>query len=125
MSEPTKKILVVDDDEDILELTSFSLKQQGYAVATGKNGVEALQITQEFKPDVILLDIMMPIMDGYHVANRIMNDATITKKPKIVLVTSRDVARDGKLLEFSGASGTIQKPFSIAKLKQLLQELAP
>ena len=119
-----KKILVADDEEDILALTTIALRQEGYEVATAKNGAEAVAKTAEFLPDVLLLDVMMPILDGYHAAHHIMHDPALTKKPKIILMTIRDSAREEKLMTFSGAAGMLQKPFGMASLKSLVAQIA-
>jgi two-component system alkaline phosphatase synthesis response regulator PhoP len=60
----SKKILIVDDEPDILEFLQYNLKKEGYRVATAPDGLQALQVAEREKPDLIILDIMMPEMDG-------------------------------------------------------------
>ena len=64
MSSSTQKILVVDDDSDILELLKYNLSKEGFQIRTASNGIQALAIAKEFIPDLFILDIMMPNMDG-------------------------------------------------------------
>jgi two-component system, OmpR family, alkaline phosphatase synthesis response regulator PhoP len=66
-----KKILVVDDDKDIIEFVSYNLKKEGYSVMSSANGHSAIQIAKEYRPDLILLDIMMPELDGIETCERI------------------------------------------------------
>ncbi|MFN9957614.1 MAG: response regulator, partial [bacterium] len=66
-----KKILVVDDEEDIIDLIRYNLEKEGYSVATASDGDSALQVAGEFKPDLIILDIMMPGPDGFEVCRQV------------------------------------------------------
>lgn len=117
-------VLVVDDDADIRELIVMVAKKEGYATTSATNGAEALQKIRMDLPDIVLLDVMMPVLDGYHTAQAITRDETITKKPLIYFITSRDPHKEGKIMEFSGASGVISKPFNINQIKNLLHEAA-
>ena len=117
-------VLVVDDDADIRELIVMVAKKEGYATTSATNGAEALQKIRMDLPDIVLLDVMMPVLDGYHTAQAITRDETITKKPLIYFITSRDHHKEGKIMEFSGASGVISKPFNINQIKNLLHEAA-
>ena len=68
------KILLVDDEKDILEFLSYNLKKAGYNVYIANNGIDALKIAREVKPDLIVLDVMMPQMDGMQVCEEIRSD---------------------------------------------------
>ena len=70
-NKPTQKVLVVDDEEPILELLKYNLEKQGYDVRTAGEGVEAVEIAKKFQPDLVLLDIMMPKMDGVEACRQI------------------------------------------------------
>lgn len=74
MSEYQPRILIVDDEEDILEFISYNLKKQNYSVSTSINGKDALKMARQEKPDLILLDIMMPEMDGIEVCKQLRKD---------------------------------------------------
>ena len=117
------KILVVDDDEGILELVGLILRREGYEVLLARNGAEALQLVRDGQPDLMILDVMMPILDGYQVAAEIQRDKALSKRPKIVLATSRDIQREGKIIEFTGACGALQKPFTPTALLEVVREI--
>jgi CheY-like chemotaxis protein len=104
-------VLLVDDDADIREALGSILTDEGYAVRTARNGVEALQRMAESAPDLMLLDLMMPIMDGWHVMRLVRADPNLRTVPIIVL----------SALSASGAAGYIQKPISLPKLVTLLE----
>ena len=76
-----KKILVVDDEPDILSVIAFRLKKSGYEIVTAGDGKETLDLMQNWKPDLILLDIQLPVMDGYEVCRRIKADEELKHIP--------------------------------------------
>lgn len=82
------KILVVDDEEDILEFISYNLKKEGYEVYTAFNGQEALELAKKIKPDLFLLDVMMPVMDGIQTCKAIKSDSNF-EKSFVVFLTAR------------------------------------
>ena len=114
-----KRILIADDDPDLLELLKMDLGYQGYEVVTATNGKEALQIATSEHLDICLLDVMMPYIDGYHVAYEI-NAKLGQKAPKIVIMTSRDTVREKGVALMSGALSVVQKPFVMEQLHQTL-----
>lgn len=67
---PTPKILLVDDDPDIIELLAYNLKKEGYETASALDGIQAVEVAKTFKPDLILLDVMMPRQDGIETARQ-------------------------------------------------------
>ncbi len=117
-----KSILVVDDDPDLVDLLSLDLSNQGYEVLTASNGKEALQLANNRKIDLLLLDVMMPYMDGYHVAHEVSTRLG-ANAPKVLLMTSRDTVRERGVILMSGADGAIQKPFALNELHQRIEEL--
>ncbi|MFC1521392.1 response regulator [Elusimicrobiota bacterium] len=117
-----RKVLIVDDDDEIRALIDLVLRTEGFDTLTAKNGKEAVLKTREWGPEVILMDLMMPIMDGYHASTEITNDATLKVKPKIIIVTSRDIQAESKLMEYSGACFAISKPFNTAELVKTVKE---
>lgn len=110
-----KRILVADDDPDLLDLLQMDLTYQGYDVLTATNGKDALQVAMAEKLDLILLDVMMPYIDGYHVAYEVTNKLG-PKAPVIVIMTSRDTTREKGIALMSGANEVIQKPFEMTNL---------
>lgn len=81
-------ILLVDDEKDILEFLSYNLQKEGYRIFTAENGVEGVEMAKSVKPDLIILDVMMPEMDGIEACQMIRNDETINQ-PIITFLTSR------------------------------------
>ena len=121
--ESRKRILIADDDPDIIDLLESYLKRAGFEVTIRVNGKDALQAAEAGKFDLVLLDVMMPYIDGYHVASEISSRLG-TDAPKIIIMTSRDTASEKGIALLSGACEVVQKPFSLdeldAKLKAAL-----
>lgn len=117
-----KKVLVVDDDADLLELVSFNLKRAGYAIATASNGVEAIKKARSIGPDLIVLDVMMPELDGFEVCEILRRDSATTSIPIIMLTAlSSELGRMAGL--GSGATDFISKPFSPRLLVRRIENL--
>jgi DNA-binding response OmpR family regulator len=117
-----KKILVVDDDAELVELISFNLKQAGYSIGTASNGVEAIKKTHSLEPDLIVLDVMMPELDGFAVCEILRRDTATATVPIMMLTAlSSELGRVAGL--GSGASDFVTKPFSPRLLVQRIEEL--
>ncbi len=110
-----KRILVADDDPDLLDLLKMDLGFQGYEVLVAANGKDALQTALNESLDLVLLDVMMPYIDGYHVAYELTNKLG-AKAPRILIMTSRDTVKEKGIALMSGATEILQKPFEMAKL---------
>ena len=110
-----KKILVVDNEEDIVEMLKYNLEKEGYTVFTALNGKRAIEQAQENKPNLILLDIMMPEMDGWEVCKQLMKDEKTSTIPVIFLTAKGSEVDEVVGLEL-GADDYIVKPISIRKL---------
>ena len=107
------KILVVDDEELLLKGIRFNLQNDGYEVITGYNGIDAVRLTQEKNPDLVILDIMMPQMDGLTACGKIREFSDVP----IIMLTAKTEDMD-KLLGFEqGADDYLTKPFNILELK--------
>ena len=117
-----KRILVADDDPDLLDLLKLDLGFQGYEILAAANGKEALQMALNESVDMVLLDVMMPYIDGYHVAYELTNKLG-AKAPCIVIMTSRDTSREKGIAMMSGAAEVIQKPFEMSTLHAKIIEL--
>jgi PAS domain S-box-containing protein len=119
-----KKILIVDDEEKSLKLMSALLRNYGYMFETAKNGIEALEKSKEFSPDLIFLDIMMPEMDGYEVCRRLKNDPLTEHIPVVMVTVLQDKESHIKGLEV-GAIDFLTKPVDstelMVKTKNLLK----
>jgi two-component system, OmpR family, alkaline phosphatase synthesis response regulator PhoP len=119
-----EKILVVDDEEDILELLKFKLSKEGYQVTCAASGEEALRCVRSETPDLIVLDLMLPGIDGIEAARKLKNDFD-TKNIPIVMVTAKGEEADIVTGLELGADDYITKPFSprilIARVKAVLR----
>jgi len=104
-----KKILIVEDNEQNLYLETFLLEKQGYDVVQARNGEEGVGLAAAERPDLILLDIQLPVMDGYEVAGR-LKQAQETQSIPIVAVTSYAMAGDREAVLSAGCEGYIEKP---------------
>ena len=110
-----RRILIVDDEPDIRRLVGEALEVTGYDVHTAANGEEAIRAASLYIPDLVLLDIMMPDMDGFTVYERLRAKPIDLKSPIIFLTARRQI--DDKLLGFeTGAADYITKPFHIKEL---------
>lgn len=117
-----KKILIVDDEEHIRELLKFNLEKSGYTVYMAVNGVEGLKLAREKQVDLILLDLMLPGMDGFEVCKEIRKDNIISNVP-IIMLTAKSEEIDKILGLELGADDYITKPFSIRELSARIKAL--
>jgi DNA-binding response OmpR family regulator len=109
------KVLVVDDEEYIQHILNFSFGAEGYEVITAADGEEAVTIARSEKPDIIVLDIMMPKMDGYEACKQIKADPQTQGIP-VILLTAKGREVDRKLGAEAGADDYVVKPFSPGRL---------
>jgi CheY-like chemotaxis protein len=111
VSEEAKLILVADDDDDVRELVVFRLERAGYRVVTAADGQEAVEVALERSPDVCVIDVMMPGLDGYQVTKRMRASAALAGVPIVLLTASVQEAAVNRGFE-AGASDYIKKPFA-------------
>jgi two-component system alkaline phosphatase synthesis response regulator PhoP len=116
------KILVVDDEVNITQILEFSIGAEGYEVIAAQNGEEAIDKARREQPDLIILDIMMPIIDGYE-ACRILKANPLTKNIPVILLTAKGRDIDRRLGYEVGATDYIIKPFSPNKLIDRIHKL--
>lgn len=114
------KILVVDDEKDVVELLTFILEKDGYVVVTARNGREALDKVKEENPHLILLDVMMPEMDGYTVQTQLLENPA-TKDIPIIILTAKGQLRDVFAMS-ANVTAYIEKPFDPKTLRTKIQE---
>lgn len=116
-----EKILVVDDEEPIADILEFNLKKEGYQVEIAFDGEAALAKAASFKPDLIILDIMLPKLDGWTVCQRLRQNSTVP----IIMLTAKDEETDKVLGLELGADDYVTKPFSprelLARVRALLR----
>jgi len=115
-------VLAADDDEDILELVAFRLERSGYTVVCARDGEQALALARAERPDVAVLDVMMPKLDGFELTRRLRAEEATREMP-IILLTAR--AQDADLEQgfAAGADDYIRKPFSPQELRTRVQAM--
>ena len=111
----SKKILIVDDEVDLVETVRFPLEMEGYHVLVSYNGEDALNQARKEKPDLILLDLMLPKLDGYKVCRLLKFDDRYKHIP-ILMLTAKTQEKDKALGMETGANEYITKPFEIDHL---------
>ena len=120
-----KKILIVDDEKEMVEVETLRLKASGYDVLAAHDGESGLKAAQEWQPDLVILDIMLPLMDGYQVCQALKSSEKCRRIP-IILVSAMDGKLDTTLLKKSGADFYITKPFEppvlLDKIRDLLRK---
>ena len=116
-----KKILYIEDNEQNLYLVTFILEKSGYDVASATDGQEGIDLAATIKPDLILLDIQLPKMDGYAVARHLRANPALAEIP-IVAVTSYAMAGDRDKALSAGCNGYIEKPINPDTFMQQVEE---
>lgn len=116
----SRKILIVDDEVYILHILDFSLGAEGYEVITAADGEEALEKARTEKPDLVVLDVMMPKVDGFEACRRLKNDPETRELP-VILLTAKGREVDRKMGIEVGADDYMVKPFSPSKLIQKIE----
>jgi DNA-binding response OmpR family regulator len=115
---------VVEDDPELVELLSFNLQKAGFAIGTAADGVEALKKARSAAPDLILLDLMLPELDGFAVCEILRHDPATASIPIIMLTAAS--SRLSRLAGFeAGANDYITKPFSLKQLVSRVTALLP
>lgn len=110
-----KKVLIVDDEKNIIFALRLLLGKEGYTVESANNGIQAIKQFSEFKPDIILLDIMMPEMDGYDTAKKI-RELDGESETTIIFLTARGTVFDKMKAYENGGDDFIVKPFDNQKI---------
>jgi len=117
-----KRILIVDDEEDILDVLRFRLEANNYEVLSASDGQEGLNKAKSEKPDLIILDLMLPKLDGYKVCRMLKFDESYKSIP-IIIFTARAQKKDEEFDMEMGADAYIAKPFEPAILLGKMEEL--
>ncbi len=122
----SKKILIVDDEPDVLKMTEFRVKKAGYLTVTAMDGGEAVDKAASERPDLILLDYRLPVLDGGQVYVRIKGDEALRHIPVIMLTASRGNEDLVAVMSDIGVEHSILKPYDpeelLAKIRQLVGE---
>lgn len=124
MNNSSTTILVIDDEPDILELICYHLEKEGYVVHKAIDGETGIKMCSTIKPDLIILDLMLPGIDGHQVCYKIKSDSTLQRIPIVMLTAKKDETDEVVGLKI-GANDYIKKPFSprvlIARIEAILQ----
>ena len=115
------RVLIVDDEDYILQILSFSLQAEGWDVITASDGEKALDAVGEFGPDLVVLDLMMPVMDGYQVLKQ-LKGCQDTRHIPVIVLTAKGRDLDRQIAVESGADDYITKPFSPQRLVERIHE---
>jgi DNA-binding response OmpR family regulator len=119
----TPTILVADDEEDLRELVAYRLTRSGYEVVAAVDGQEALELAREQRPDLMVLDVMMPRLDGYELTRRVRAEDSLRSVP-VILLTARSQESDVSRGFEVGADDYLRKPFSpdelVARVRAVL-----
>lgn len=115
-----KSIVVADDDPDILRIVSMSLEAVGYVVFKATNGQEAVDLAKEHHPNLVLLDMMMPVLSGYEAVQALKADET-TRDIPVVGLSAKAMATDMERATDAGIDGYITKPFRIAQVLTVVE----
>lgn len=122
------KICIIEDEKDIVRLLSYNLEKEGYEVISHDSGDNALGVVLRHQPDLVLLDLMIPVFDGFEVCKQLKNNAVTSKIPVIMLTAKTEDTSIVAGLEL-GADDYITKPFSIAvliaKIRRTLRQSIP
>ena len=118
------RVLVVDDEPDVLLLCRLNLQPRGHELLEASTGVRALELARERRPDVIVLDLMLPGMTGYEVLETLKGDEQTSDIPVLVL-TAKSLRADRERSHGLGAAGFLTKPFLPSELCELVESLVP
>ncbi len=117
-----RRILVIEDNDDNVTLMRLLLETRGYQVLAAWDGLEGLRMARKEFPDLILLDLAIPVIDGWMVAKRLKSD-TLTRSIPIIAVTAHALPKDRERAFESGCDGFVSKPFKIAELMAEIERL--
>jgi two-component system, chemotaxis family, chemotaxis protein CheY len=118
-----RRVLIVDDESGIRNLLAEAFTDEGFEVATAENGFAALNVLAAGEPDVILLDLMMPVMDGWAFVHATHGDARFRNIPIIVLSASHDLPNTASLLQSLGVRACLAKPFDLEAVLGMVDRL--
>lgn len=119
-----KQVLVIEDEPNIIEAISFLLMRDGWTVATHSNGRDAVEVVRARRPDLLILDVMLPGKSGYEILSELRAESAFAELP-VLMLTARGQAKDREMAERIGASRFMTKPFSNAEMLDALRQLVP
>lgn len=117
-----RRILVVDDDEDLLKMLRLRMEAEGYEFMCAENGKDMIRIMKMKRPDVVILDIMLPEMDGYSALRQIRREDDFKDIP-VIIVSAKEKKNVGDLFAFERIAFFVEKPFEIEDLLKKIKGL--
>jgi CheY-like chemotaxis protein len=118
----TSSVLVVDDEPQVVWMLQFSLEAEGYQTLSARDGRAALDEVREHHPSVVLLDIMMPVMDGWAFLEE-LQELPVSERPRVIVVSARSSLRDRAKAAELGADAFVAKPFNVDDLLVVLHDV--
>ena len=117
-----KKVVLIEDERNIIEAISFILSRDGWDVKTHSNGHDAVDVVRTRRPDLVILDVMLPGKSGFEILQEIRDDADLGETP-VLMLTARGQDKDREMAERAGASRYMTKPFSNAEMLEAVRDL--
>lgn len=118
-----KKILLVDDEPNIIMALEYTLRKNDYDIFIARDGEEAIALAEKLEPDLVILDIMMPKVDGYEVLEYLQEHESLKKSTQTVIISAKQKESDVQKAMSLGAKEYIKKPFSMKKLLNTVNDL--
>ncbi len=117
-----KKVVLIEDERNIIEAISFILTRDGWEVKTHSNGHDAVEAVRERRPDLVILDVMLPGKSGFDILQEIRDDDELSDTP-VLMLTARGQEKDREMAERAGASRFMTKPFANAEVLEAVRDL--
>ena len=117
-----KQVLLIEDEPNIIEAIRFILSRDGWEVKTHANGQDAVDTVRATRPDVIILDVMLPGRSGFDILSEIRADDALADTP-VLMLTARGQSKDREMAERAGASHYMTKPFSNAEILETVRQM--
>ena len=119
----SKQVLLIEDEPNIIEAISFILSRDGWTVKSHSNGADAVDVVRERRPDVVILDVMLPGKSGYDILRELRDDPANSNLP-VLMLTARGQSKDREIAERAGCNAFMTKPFSNADVLDAVRSLA-
>jgi len=119
----SKRIVVADDDPDLVALMTVPLTKRGYEIATGGNGEEAIDLVRRYRPDLVILDVCMPLLDGLEACRRLKDDEQLKHIPVMLITATASLLPAPDVLYALQVEGYLIKPFTVRVLIEKIEQL--
>jgi two-component system alkaline phosphatase synthesis response regulator PhoP/two-component system response regulator VicR len=117
-----KKIMIIEDEDNLIELLKVNLMAEGFSVSVASNGIEGLKRTEDERPDAVILDVRLPLMDGWKVCQRLKENAK-TKSIPIIILTAASQKSDAAEAKRVGCDLFLTKPFDPIELVKIVKQI--